>query len=382
MRDLRKITLPLLLAAAAALVACGGGDVVPPKAGINRISVAGDSLADVGTFGFKFTVQNANDAAGYPIWTQLIANDYGLDGNAQCPYFAGNPITQVVAVGNNNDCSNFAVGGGRINSINPALAGSPYLVSTQLSARAALGAYDNNELLIVDGGGNDAADVVGAYLLAGQGQTASLQAMLASLLSTQELAALTSADPTLGTAVGAYMQKLAAKQVSDITSMALNHGAQRVLIMNAPDITLTPRFAAVLAGVAQASSPTQAATLKAGIQAWVGAFNTTLAQLAAGDARLAIVDFYADFNDEVANPSSYQLTNATEASCPVTGTDSSGLPEYTIPTCSDQALDATAGMTPGWWQRYAFSDGFHPTPYGHQLLAASVARALARAGWL
>ena len=30
----------------------------------------------------------------------------------------------------------------------------------------------------------------------------------------------------------------------------------------------------------------------------------------------------------------------------------------------------------------AFSDGFHPTPYGHRLLAASISRALARAGWL
>ena len=46
------------------------------------------------------------------------------------------------------------------------------------------------------------------------------------------------------------------------------------------------------------------------------------------------------------------------------------------------ALDALPGKTAGWWKSYAFSDGFHPTPYGHQLLAASVSRALARAGWL
>ena len=46
------------------------------------------------------------------------------------------------------------------------------------------------------------------------------------------------------------------------------------------------------------------------------------------------------------------------------------------------ALDALPGKAPGWWKSYAFSDGFHPTPFGHQLLAASVSRALARAGWL
>ena len=55
------------IAAAAAsilLAACGGGsiDIVHP------VKVAGDSLADSGTFGFKFTVQ------GNPIWTDLVAD--------------------------------------------------------------------------------------------------------------------------------------------------------------------------------------------------------------------------------------------------------------------------------------------------------------------
>jgi phospholipase/lecithinase/hemolysin len=52
--------------------------------------------------------------------------------------------------------------------------------------------------------------------------------------------------------------------------------------------------------------------------------------------------------------------------------------------CTSTALDAAppAGATAGWWQNWAFADGFHPTPYGHRLLAASVSRALARAGWL
>jgi len=30
----------------------------------------------------------------------------------------------------------------------------------------------------------------------------------------------------------------------------------------------------------------------------------------------------------------------------------------------------------------AFSDGFHPTPYGHQLMSQLVSRSLAQAGWL
>jgi phospholipase/lecithinase/hemolysin len=94
------------------------------------------------------------------------------------------------------------------------------------------------------------------------------------------------------------------------------------------------------------------------------------------------VDFYADFTDEVNNPANYALSNAADASCPVTGVGSDGLPSYTFPTCTSAALDALPGKTAGWWKSYAFSDGFHPTPLGHGLLAASVSRALARAGWL
>jgi lysophospholipase L1-like esterase len=43
-----------------------------------------------------------------------------------------------------------------------------------------------------------------------------------------------------------------------------------------------------------------------------------------------------------------------------------------------------AGATGGanWWQTYAFSDGFHPTPLGYQLLSQLVAKSLASAGWL
>ncbi len=35
-----------------------------------------------------------------------------------------------------------------------------------------------------------------------------------------------------------------------------------------------------------------------------------------------------------------------------------------------------------WWKSYAFSDSFHPTPYGHQQMGQLASRALARAGWL
>jgi len=44
------------------------------------------------------------------------------------------------------------------------------------------------------------------------------------------------------------------------------------------------------------------------------------------------------------------------------------------------ALDALPGKTPNWWTQHMFSDGFHPTPYAHTLMAQSVTRSLQQAG--
>ena len=70
-----------------------------------------------------------------------------------------------------------------------------------------------------------------------------------------------------------------------------------------------------------------------------------------------------------------------------TGTDAQGLKSYTFPTCTDVALSATtppAGATGGadWWKSYLFSDSFHPTPYGHQLVYQRIALDLAKTGRL
>ena len=128
----------------------------------------------------------------------------------------------------------------------------------------------------------------------------------------------------------------------------------------------------------------KAEQLRVGIQQWVGAFNARLQADVAGDGRIALVDFYADITDEIAHPADYGLTNVTDTACPITGVGSDGLPAYDFATCTSAALDAAppAGASAGWWQRYTFSDSFHPTPYGHSLLASSVSRAIARAGWL
>ena len=88
----------------------------------------------------------------------------------------------------------------------------------------------------------------------------------------------------------------------------------------------------------------------------------------------------SDFTEEVGNAATFGLSNVTAPACAQVGVTAFGDPT----PCTNTALDANppAGLAPGWWTTWAFSDGFHPTPFGHQLLASSVNRALARAGWL
>ena len=59
----------------------------------------------------------------------------------------------------------------------------------------------------------------------------------------------------------------------------------------------------------------------------------------------------------------------------------------TVGACTDTAASsitpsAGADGTTTWWKKYLYADNFHPTPYGHQLLAQMVAKRLTEAGWL
>lgn len=387
----------LAVVTALGLSACGGNEALPPKASVNKIYVMGDSLADVGTFGFKFTVQDAsNPTKGFPIWTQLVANAMGVDGSAQCNVYrgvmtfngAGDTTSETYTDNPDTSCTNYAMGGGRIvvppSLINPdANANNPRNIVKQLEKRASLGNYNSNDLVLIDGGGNDAADLAGAFINFATVPDANKPAALATLNAVLSQMGLSSNGADMTAKGAAYMTALSDRFRDQITTHTLNKGATRVAILDIPDITLTPRFGMVLRRIAEVN-PAGAEQIKQLIQAWISAYNARLVQNFANDKRVTIVPFNADFTDEVNNPGSYQLTNVTDASCPITGMGSDGLPSYNFLSCTSTALDASppSGKTAGWWKTYAFSDGFHPTPYGHQLLSASVSRALARAGWL
>lgn len=363
-----------LAASAAVLLALGlagcGGDAKPT---ITKVYVMGDSLADVGTFGFKFTVQEANNPKGFPIWPQLVADKFGVNGTAQCNFFAASSPT---AFSQNPACTNYAIGGARI----AGNSGNPRMVGTQMAAKLLSGEYLSTDLVLMDGGGNDAADLVEAYQGATTGSATGIQTYRDFLLQQLDVATVT-AFLTPGTpngpvlAAGAYMQKLADTFYGQIKANALDKGAVQVAVLNMPDITLTPDFKAVLAGIASFQSPAAAQALNANIRVWIGAFNTQFKARIGTDNRVVLVDFYAEFKDQVNNPGKFGLTNVTTPLCPA-GFETPAA----VAACTQTAIEV--GKTPGWWVAHAFSDGFHPTPRGHSLLADSVTRALTRAGWL
>ncbi len=371
---------------AVGIAACGGNDSLPPKASITKVYVMGDSLADVGTFGgVKFTVQDPVKPSNSLIWPQLIANNFGLDGSAQCNFytFTGTYVQNPTA-----GCTNYAIGGGRIRVKDTALgapdpltgvAPNPQTVGTQMAARALAGDYNSNDLVLIVAGGNDAADLTTAVLQAGAdptnagGKITELQTFLTQQLTLLKTGQLLSADPSGAAAGNAYMTALANTLFNDVKTRVLDKKAAHVAILNMPDITITPLLQATLGTM----PPATASQIQALVRTWISTFNTQLKTNIANDSRIALVDFYTDFQDEVSKPADYGLANVTTPVCTVV--KSSDLGNF---PCFSTELDALTGKTPGWWKTHAFSDGFHPTPFGHSLLAASVSRALARAGWL
>lgn len=372
----------------AMMAGCGGGATADttPKVAISSVKVFGDSLQDSGTFGFKFTVQSPDGQ----IYAERIAAAYGV---TLCNAFAFNGTTFVANTAKAG-CTNFAIGGGKINFTGTGGAANPQTIGTQMATFASAGSYGANDLVIIDGGGNDAADLVGAYLAIRPGAPATTTAyttLLGTLLTpTQVSTAMAGGATTIAQVGGVYMQALADKFYGQIKTSVLDKGAMRVVLMNMPDITLTPRFQMVLDNVALASGGgTTGAAARAQAQAlfqgWLMAFNTQLSSKVAADERVALINFYQSFQDQFNTPAQFGITNVKTPACPATGTDAQGLPSYTFATCTATALSATppAGVTGAdWWKSYGFSDSFHPTLYTHQLLQQLIAKSITTKGWL
>lgn len=362
-----------LLGAAIVLAGCGGGSSAPPKA-----YVAGDSLNDVGVFGVRFTVQSASPSTTYRVWPELIASGYRL--NTLCPAY--NATLALVS-----GCTGYAVGAAQINpvtltktQVNPTTSlvngavidsdNTAQSVVRQLQDMGSGRTFGSDDLIMVDGGGNDVGDLAQSLLEAlNVTNPLRAQALVAYRTILKDLLPAATVDAVLDTDVnglinlgGAYMQQTSIMLSDAIKANVLAKGARRVVVLNIPDLSKTP------------SLNTQGPNAAAIVNGWAQAANATLAaQLSAESAKVVIVDFYSVLNGFVANPSSASingtaLTNVTDKACGTTD----------IKVCTDAGLDSSG---PATWRTYLFADNLHSTPFGNELMAQSVRAAIHAKGW-
>jgi len=413
---MKRHTLAALVAACLLAACGGGGNSGETKLTPVGLKVVGASLADSGTFGLKFTVQSASGTP-YAVYTERVAAAYGL---SLCAHYRS--TNGGVSYTTNDACFNHAVAGAAINfglmtdsssdadTVNDTftpLASVPSNMLYQLSELSARGLSSGDVLIVGEGSSNDAAQLITAYLTdaqtAGTLNTTLFRQVITSLMQDGGATAGAGVLATDGGAAAgvAYMSKLAQTLVASIKTQALDKGVQRVVVLNTLDVTRTPKLQAVLGSL----NATQAAQLQALFRAWVQAYNSALnTAVAAQGGKVVVVDLYAAFNDQLDNPAQYGLTNVTSTVCfetvnaagatktnSVVAPGTIGLTDTDVSvsvaqTCNDafaSSITPTQNATGAdWWKTYAFSDSFHPTPYGHQLLAQLVNKRLAEAGWL
>jgi len=121
-------------------------------------------------------------------------------------------------------------------------------------------------------------------------------------------------------------------------------GARNIIVLNLPDLGVTPQFSS---GPAAAAGPLASlATIS---------FNTALSQgLAQVGTGVIPINFFGLANEVRANPAAFGLTNVTGVAC----TTSNSI------LCTPNSLAA-----PNANNTYLFADGVHPTGAAHRLLA-------------
>jgi phospholipase/lecithinase/hemolysin len=354
------------------------------------VKVFGDSLMDSGTFGFKVTVQNSDKTKPFELFPEKIASSLGA--STLCPYY-NFAVTGYVP---NPVCTNYAVGGGRINTRGDTKAvvdtANPLSILNQISAGSTLLAA--SDIVIIDGGANDMADLVGAYL--GATTPVGLAAFtnkLSTVLPAATVDALVTTTPTtttLNAASLAYAQALAQLMAQTINDKIIAKGVRKVIAIDVVDISTTPIFGGVMATLGAAPGSAQRSAVQASLQTWTNAYNTTLARGLTSN-NVLVVDLNSQFTQFLTLPAQYGLTNTTTPACPKVdgGLDAYGLASLsqlaTVLACNTSYLSShipVGDTSPNWWQSYAFADDLHPTPALHSLIGTYILQQLVRVGWI
>jgi len=373
--------LAAALAASAFLAGCGGSDPgdQTPRVAYGHMVNFGDSLSDVGTYRVSFVEAsgggyysiNGDTSASLPYtnWTEYLAAtlalpapcaaETGLDTFYLPPNFPYPPVPPAFHDAG-GACLNYAQGGARVTD--PIGPGNVALFDIQdpdtyqnFIGQLTVPITTQIDNYLKDGSGSFAADDLVTVFAGGNDvfmQVATFEAMVAGGVDPQ------TAATTVVTAMGQAGAELAAYVKGKIVAQ----GATRVVVLNLPDVSLTP----YALGAEQVEPGAQALVLS-----MAQTFNAQLAGgLAGTEANVLQVDLFTASQAQSADPAQYGLTNVTEPACDMTLVSTSLL-------CTvDTLIDAPDVQT------HAFADSVHPTPYAYRLIAQLVSQQMALKGWL
>lgn len=169
----------------------------------------------------------------------------------------------------------------------------------------------------------------------------------------------------------------AANDLGNAVNGMLNAGAKRVVVLNLPDMSLTPS--------AQSQSASTQGLILGLTQAFNGALQTKLGVRPGAAANgVLLVDFFTNMQNNVNDPTHYALATdpVTHKAlltpvCNEVAPLNIGLVNGSSLVCTKDNITTTGDIA-----HFMFADGANPTPYGHKLLSQVVNKIMIQAGWL
>ena len=278
----------------------------------SRVVSFGDSLSDAGNVGLA-----SNPAGGAsqsfttnpdPVMVELLARYFG--------YANGPSLVGGTNFSFGGACARPAAAAPCTNNPNPVTR-----LDAQIGTHLGTGAADPRALYTVWMGANDLFGAIPVW--ASNPATASASASAGGI--------------PVATAVIQQVGRLQAA------------GASNIIVLNLPDLGVTPQFSS---GAAAAASPL--ATL--GTISYNTALSQGLSQLGTG---IIPINVFGLVNEVRANPGAFGFTNVTGTACNI-----AALPGNSSLFCNRNAL-----VAPDAANTYLFADGVHPTGAAHRLLA-------------
>lgn len=317
------------------LTSCGGHDggsssssTTSPAGGVHlQIVSFGDSLSDVGTYaplasavgGGRFTTNPGQ------VWSQDVAQYYGDTLNAAFTIDITHKLSAQGGLGYAEGGATVATPANQSDFLTDVIGNVEMPVNQQVSSYlSAHGSFNSNQLVLVWAGAND-------VLRAG---------------------ALPAAAQTVDTA---------ATTLAQVIGQIVQNGAAHVVVVNLPNIGLSPD------GLASSDG---GATLTQLSQLFNNSLNAAL-QTAGLQSKVIQVDAYTWLNGIIAN---FQANGFTVSNTGV-ACDPKKTPDNTSLLCSPATyVSSNADQT------YMFADDLHPTTHVHTLFAQYVERQIASSG--